>query len=118
MTVVYGLKNCDTCKKAIQWLSSKGINFEFKDIKIEGSQQQQVNLWLKKVDFTVLVNKRSTTWRNLDESAKNINDSTDALNVLTANPTLIKRPVIEHNKKIIVGFNASNYESEFINESS
>lgn len=97
---LYGLKNCDTCKKALKALAANGTPASFVDIRAEADLAVKVPLWLGAVGSDTLINRRSTTWRNLDEAAR----SSDAEALLISNPTLIKRPVIEQGKTIHVGW--------------
>lgn len=98
--ILYGLKNCDTCKKALKSLQSSGKSVKFVDIRAEADLVSKVPLWLDAAGEALLVNRRSTTWRNLDEAAR----AGDAAALLVANPTLIKRPVIEAGNAIHVGW--------------
>jgi len=97
---LYGLKNCDTCKKALKALQAAGKQVHFVDIRAEADLASKVPLWLKAAGPDLLVNKRSTTWRTLDETAR----AGDPESLLIANPTLIKRPVIEAGKATHVGW--------------
>lgn len=97
---LYGLKNCDTCKKALKALEAAGKPVSFVDIRAEADLPAKVPLWLDAAGPDLLVNKRSTTWRTLDEAAR----AGDPQSLLVANPTLIKRPVIEAGKTTHVGW--------------
>lgn len=97
---LYGLKNCDTCKKALTALEATGRTVRFVDIRAEADLASKVPAWLTAAGPDLLVNRRSTTWRNLDERAR----AGDPQSLLIANPTLIKRPVIEAGKEIHVGW--------------
>ena len=99
---LYGLKNCDTCKKALAALESAGKSPEFVDIRADADLKAKVPVWLKSAG-DALLNKASTTWRNLSESER-AQAETDPAALLIANPTLIKRPVIEDGKAIHVGW--------------
>ena len=101
---IYGLKNCDTCKKALKTLEGAGKTVTFVDIRAEADLPSKVPTWLKAVGTEKLLNKRSTTWRGLSdtEQAKALADGTQE--ALIANPTLIKRPVIEQGKQVHVGW--------------
>ncbi|MEM9573151.1 MAG: ArsC/Spx/MgsR family protein [Pseudomonadota bacterium] len=101
MTVtLYGLKNCDTCKKAIKGLEAAGKAVTFVDIRAEADLSKLVPKWLSAAGEERLVNRRSTTWRALSESQR----ASDPLALLTANPTLIKRPVVEVDEAVYVGW--------------
>jgi arsenate reductase len=97
---LYGLKNCDTCKKALKALEASGKPVIFVDIRAEADLAKKVPTWLRAVDADLLINRRSTTWRALDETTR----AGDAVSLLQANPTLIKRPIIENDKTVYVGW--------------
>jgi len=100
---LYGLKNCDTCKKAMKALDVAGQAFTFIDIRAEADVASLVPKWLEQVDPAKLINTRSTTWRQLDEADRALAES-DPAALLAANPTLVKRPVIEHGSDVFVGW--------------
>ena len=102
MIVVYGLKNCDTCKKAMKALPQAS----FVDIRAEADLANRVPVWLEAVGAKALINTRSTTWRGLDEGERSRAES-DPAGLLIANPTLIKRPVIEAGGETSVGWTAA-----------
>lgn len=97
---LYGLKNCDTCKKALKALEGAGKSVTFVDIRAEADLQALVPKWLSSAGADLLVNRRSTTWRNLSDEAR----ETDPEALLVANPTLIKRPVIDAGEAVYVGW--------------
>ncbi|WP_421860013.1 Spx/MgsR family RNA polymerase-binding regulatory protein [Oceanicaulis sp.] len=103
MTRVYGLKNCDTCKKAVRALQANSIVHEFIDIRAEADLADRVPVWLEAVGAKALINTRSTTWRGLDEDQRARVES-DPAALLVENPTLIKRPVIEQGERTVVGW--------------
>ena len=109
MTTVYGIKNCDTVKKAIKWLDSNNISYQFHDLRQDGISKADLQQWIKSVDWEVLLNKRSTTWRQLAEKDKTDLDANKAITLMLANPTLIKRPVITKGKITLVGFKEADY---------
>ena len=113
MTRLYGLKNCDTVKKARSWLDAQGIAYEFHDFRVDGVNQQQVSQWLKALGQQTLINTRGTTWRQLTvaEQAQAMSDR--AVSLLLSQPTLIKRPLLEHNGKVDVGFSPEQYQNIF-----
>lgn len=98
--ILYGLKNCDTCKKALKALQAAGKIVTFVDIRADADLAAKVPGWINAAGADLLVNRRSTTWRGLDEAAR----ATDPETLLIANPTLIKRPVIEAGSKVYVGW--------------
>ena len=112
MIVVYGINNCDTVKKARKWLSKNNIEYQFHDFRKDGLSQSKIKQWVGQVDWEILLNRRGTTWRKLSEDQKaNINKS-NAVKLMAVQPTLIKRPVVEHNNEIIVGFSADTYQQQ------
>lgn len=112
-TILYGLKNCDTVKKARQWLDAKGIQYRFHDFRADGLSKDQLQQWLGRIGSDTLINNRSTTWKQLTDQDKKLAMGEAASAVVLANPTLIKRPVLEHGEEIHVGFSPEDYEKLF-----
>ena len=112
MTTLYGIKNCDTVKKAKRWLDDEGVAYEFHDFRSDGLSKDTLKAWVETVGFEKLVNNRSTTWRQLPSDDKDNLNETKAVNLMLANPTLIKRPVLVADSEIIVGFKAENYQEK------
>ncbi|EIJ70447.1 ArsC family reductase [Pasteurella bettyae] len=113
MIVVYGIKNCDTVKKALKWLTEHQIEHKLHDYRVDGLDENFLNQAEQQFGWQSLVNKRSTTWRNLaDEVKENLSKST-ALSVLTKQPTLIKRPIILQDNIALIGFDIHAYEQAF-----
>jgi Spx/MgsR family transcriptional regulator len=104
MITVYGLKNCDTCRKALKWLKAENISHVFHDLRQDGASRDQIVQWLKILGADLLINRRSTTWRGLDEADRNIVDTAHAADLIVAHPALIKRPLIEHAGSVFIGF--------------
>ena len=111
-TTLYGIKNCDTVKKARDWLTQHKIDYRFHDFRADGLTAAQVQGWIADIGLDTLVNKRSTTWKELDEATKN-NFDAQAVQVITANPTLIKRPLLDTGKQKQVGFKEADYSKIF-----
>ena len=101
---LYGLKNCDTCRKALRFLKDAGIEHGFVDVRADGVSGDQIAGWAEQAGWEVLLNRRGTTWRGLDEADKAGVDAAKAVSLMAAHPALIKRPVIEHKGKVHVGF--------------
>jgi len=112
-TKIYGIKNCDTVKKARKWLENQQVDYQFHDFREDGLSKAKIQQWLKSVDWEVLVNKRSTTWKQLDENTRNNLNKTSAIATMLESPTLIKRPVLEHNNTVQVGFGDKQYSEIF-----
>jgi len=113
MIDLYGIKNCDTVKKARQWLEQHHIEYRFHDFRADGLQAQQVESWLRELGAETLVNKRGTTWRQLDEASRAQLDGADAAALITANPALIKRPLLDRGHQRNVGFSDALYSELF-----
>lgn len=109
MIIVYGIKNCDTVKKALKWLAAHKIEHKLHDYRADGLEPGFLEETEAQFGWEALVNKRSTTWRNLDENVKKTLDKSTALSVLAENPTLIKRPIILQDGKALIGFNENDY---------
>jgi arsenate reductase len=111
---LYGIPNCDTVKKARTWLQDHGIDFTFHDFKKQGLTPEQVTTWLQDLDWTTLVNRKGTTWRNLpDERKASIVDADTALALMLENPSVIKRPVVQGAGPVTVGFSPAVFEEKF-----
>ena len=102
--LVYGLKNCDSCRKALKWLDGQGIEHSFHDIRADGLDKEALDRWIAGVGWEILLNRKSTTWRGLSDADKSDVDEAAARRLMLANPTLIKRPVIEVGRHVHVGF--------------
>ncbi len=114
MTIIYGIKNCDTVKKAIKWLEQNNISYTFHDFRVDGLSQTQLEAFVEKSTWEQLINKRSTTYRNLSDEIKNALTGQVAIDTILETPTLIKRPVLLVNDKLHLGFKAANYEEIFL----
>lgn len=114
-TVVYGIPNCDTVKKARVWLEEHGVPFEFYDFKKAGVSTALLQDWLKDVKLDELINRRGTTWRGLSDTYKAEADSTaGAIALMIHKPSIIKRPVLVVNGRVkSLGFAAETYEALF-----
>jgi arsenate reductase len=110
---IYGIANCDTVRKARKWLDAHQIAYDFVDVREQLPSPSKVSLWLEKVGVEQLVNRRSTTWRNLADSTRKALEDGAAQQILLDHPTLIKRPVLELGSEVIVGFSADRYQQHF-----
>ena len=111
MIVVYGIKQCDTCRKALKWLAAQDIDHNFHDLRVDGLEPRSLETWFASPFADQLVNRRSTTWRGLSDAEKN--SSGAAMNaLLLEHPTLVKRPVfVMDNEVIAVGFQPDALEA-------
>lgn len=110
---VYGLKNCDTVKKALHWFDENAVKYEFHDIKKEGVTQQKIKTWEKQVGWEALLNKKGTTFRKLTDEEKQVNSATAAVRLMAQHPSAIKRPIIEIGEDVVVGFDEKQYTEKF-----
>jgi len=109
---IYGIKNCDTMKKARAWLDKKGVAYSFHDYKAEGIDKAHLEKWAKQAGWETLLNRAGTTFRKLpDKDKANITEK-KALALMLAQPSMIKRPVLEVGKKLLVGFKEDEYAKE------
>ncbi|MEP4147590.1 MAG: ArsC family reductase [Halioglobus sp.] len=113
MITLYGIKNCDTIKKARKWLDDRGVEYTFHDVRAEGLRPDTVRLWLDDLGWETLVNKRSTTWKALDETKRDNMDDTSALEAIVDQPTLFKRPLLDIGHERHCGFSAEKYQDIF-----
>ncbi|MCA0903145.1 ArsC family reductase [Qipengyuania aquimaris] len=110
MTIqLYGIPNCDTVKKARKWLDAQSIDYDFHDYKKEGADPARLASWSDAVGWEVLLNKRGTTFRKLDDEAKADIDREKAIALMAEHPSMIKRPVAEHAGGILVGFKEEDW---------
>ena len=112
---VYGIKNCNTVKSALEWLKKNKVEFEFHDYKSKGITEAKLKDWSKQVGWESLVNKRGTTWRQLDEAIqKKITSESAAIALMIDKTSVIKRPLIEENGKVLaLGFDEDVYGKMF-----
>jgi arsenate reductase (glutaredoxin) len=111
VATMYGIRNCDTVKKARAWLERQGVEYRFHDYKAAGIEVAQVNRWCDEVGWEALLNRTGTTFRKLPDAQKqNLNRET-ALALMLAQPSMIKRPVVELRSRLVVGFKPELYKS-------
>lgn len=115
MTVtIYGIKNCDTMKKARAWLGAHGIEYRFHDYKTDGIDKVRLKGWAAKAGWEVLLNRAGTTFRALSEADKTNLTETSAIALMLAQPSMIKRPVLEtEDGRLLIGFKPDVYEKAF-----
>jgi arsenate reductase len=110
---IYGIKNCDTMKKARAWLDGHGIAYDFHDYKTAGIDRARLKGWAAKLGWETLLNRAGTTFRKLPDADKAGLNETKALALMLDQPSMIKRPVLEVGDKLLVGFKPEIYENEF-----
>ena len=107
---IYGIKNCDTMKKARAWLDKRGVDYAFHDYKTAGIERERLESWSKKVGWETLLNQAGTTFRKLPDRDKSGLDAKKAVALMLAQPSMIKRPVLElDGGKLLVGFSPEQY---------
>lgn len=113
--ILYGIPNCDITKKAIGWLKKNNIVFTFHDYKQTGITKEKLIEWDAKLGWGAFFNKRSTTWRELSKVEQDqIVNLSSAIKIILENNSIIKRPIIEYNKKLIIGFDELKYKETFL----
>ena len=113
MTVIYGIKNCDTMKKARAWLDARKVDYDFHDYKSAGIDRAMLEGWIKKLGWEVLLNRAGTTFRKLPDADKENLTERKAIALMLAQPSIIKRPVLEAKGKLTVGYSPENYKKLF-----
>ena len=112
--ILYGIKNCDTVKKARNWLDQNGLTYQFHDFRIDGLTPALLQHFSEHLDWNILLNRSSTSWRQLTSDQQSGLTLEKATELMLAAPTLIKRPVLDTGDKLIVGFKAENYQAELL----
>ena len=111
MITLYGIPNCDTVKKARRWLDERGVAYAFHDYKKQGVPEPQLDRWIAEAGWHKLVNRQGTTWRKLDAATQAaVSDAASAKALMLAQPSVIKRPVVEAGPKLLVGFDEASYQ--------
>ena len=114
MTVtIYGIKNCDTMKKAFTWLGDHNVAYRFHDYRVDGIDAKSVNAWIKELGWEKVLNKASTTFKELPDAEKADLDAAKAVQLMIQNPTMIKRPVLVTEKTTTAGFKPALYADIF-----
>lgn len=112
-TIIYGIANCDTVRKARKWLKENGVDYRFHDLREDGLPAGALAKWQKAVGWEVLLNRRGTSWRKLSPGEREGVNQERAMKLMTDQPLLIKRPVLVHGKVIQVGLDAAAYKKLF-----
>jgi arsenate reductase (glutaredoxin) len=112
MVVLYGIKNCDTCKKARSWLEASGIVYRFHDFRVDGLAQEQLQTFAEQVGWQSLLNKTSASWRQLSPEQQAGLTEAKALRLMLETPTLIKRPLLDTGQGLLVGFKPETYQAK------
>ncbi len=108
---LYGIPNCDSIKKARNFLESRNIDYDFHDYKKQGIAENKLKRWCKIFGYENVLNRRGTTWRKLSDDVKDAMNENQALKLMQEQPSIIKRPILEYGDKVLLGFDQSEYES-------
>ncbi|MDP9805116.1 arsenate reductase [Acinetobacter calcoaceticus] len=113
MLKIYGIKNCNSMKKAFDALQAKELNYDFHDYKKQGIDADTLKIWLKEIGQDTVLNKKGTTWRKLSEEEQThaLSSEDNLIETLVAQPSLIKRPVLQTSQGFIVGFDEATYQN-------
>lgn len=112
-TTLYGIANCDTVRKARRWLDAQGIAYDFHDLRVDGVDRVALERWIDALGWETLVNRRSTSWKALDAATREAMNARSAAEQVLAAPTLIKRPLLDLDGELEVGFSAARYGEIF-----
>jgi arsenate reductase len=110
--IVYGIKNCDTVKKACRWLNDNGIAYQFHDFRVDDLDRKTIDDWLKTVAWQDLLNRKSTTWRQLEPAQRDNLNAESAIELMLTSPTIIKRPVLVQTDSVVIGFSDESYSNQ------
>ena len=113
MATLYGIKNCDTIKKAQKWLTDNGIEYTFHDVRIDGVDADTIESWIDQAGWEAVLNRRGTTWRKLDHALQESTSRDNVAALLMENPAMIKRPVLNVGGAVTIGFKADQYQTIF-----
>ncbi|MES1953424.1 arsenate reductase family protein [Salinisphaera hydrothermalis] len=108
MTTLYGIKTCDTCRRARKWLDAAGVDYRWVDVREDGVTRERLEAWRNALGDAALLNKRSKTWRDFDAEARAAAEA-DPIPVLLEHPTLVKRPILETDGETLTGFSEARY---------
>jgi arsenate reductase len=111
---LFGIKNCDTMKKAMTWLQDHGIDYEFVDYKKAGVAAEHLPSWVKQAGWETLLNQRGLTWKKLSPEQRAAIDEKKAIQLMQDYPSIIKRPVLVIGKQVLVGFNPDIYQEKLL----
>jgi len=112
-TTLYGIRNCDTVKKARAWLDAHGVAYDFHDYKTAGVDRARLEGWVVRLGWEVLLNRAGTTFRKLPDADKSGLDAAKAINLMIAQPSMIKRPVVDQGGALLVGFKPDAWADAF-----
>ena len=109
--IIYGIRNCDKTRAALKWLDSNRIKYEFHDYKKFSLKQKKLEEWLDAIGWSQLINKKGTTWKKLSPKEQKEIDQQKSMEPILNHLSLIKRPLLERNENLYLGFDSKNYEN-------
>jgi arsenate reductase (glutaredoxin) len=112
-TTLYGIKACDTMKKARSWLDGQGVEYRFHDYKVDSIDRAHVERWCNELGWEKVLNRAGTTFRKLPEADKDGITEKKAIALMLAQPSMIKRPILEAHSKLLAGFKSEEYAAAF-----
>ena len=110
---LYGIPNCDTVRKARKWLTERGLEYRFHDLRKDGLDERQLRGWVAELGWEALLNRRGTSWRKLPEAVREGMNERTAVRVMLEQPAVIKRPLLDLGGELSLGFSAASYEELF-----
>ena len=111
MITLYGIKNCDTIRKARRWLAEQDIEYRFHDFRTDGISEELLAPWVEELGWEQLLNRRGTTWRKLPETQRNTIDRDSAMRIMLSQPAIIRRPVLDTGETRHIGFSEQTWRS-------
>lgn len=112
-TIIYGIKNCDTIKKAIKWLSGEQLSYTFHDYRKDGIDKEMLQTFVDALGLDAVLNKKGTTYRNLPDEVKAAITEQSAIELMLEHEAMVKRPILLHNQSYYVGFSEAQYQAVF-----
>jgi arsenate reductase len=112
-TTIYGIKACDTMKKARTWLDEHGVQYQFHDYKVSGIDREHLEAWCKQAGWETVLNRAGTTFRKLPDDKKVDLNERKAIALMLEQPSMIKRPVLEKGARLLIGFKPADYQVAF-----
>ena len=106
----YGIASCTSCRKARSWLDDHGIRYSYHDLRLDGMPETRLSRWVEKAGWEKVLNRRSATWRQLSDVDKMIAEPQDAVALMLRHPTLVKRPVLDDGRTLMIGFEDTEYQ--------
>jgi len=113
MTILYGIGNCDTVRKARRWLDGHGVAYRFHDVRRDGLERQTLDAWITELGWENLLNRRGTTWRKLPQAVRDGIDAGSAATLMLEQPACIRRPLLQHQGRLLPGFREADYAALF-----